>query len=67
MTSDRSRLMSGNGGNNEIVCGPGASDAGDPPDAEWPDAGCSPDGLNGYVAVPGYDCASGIGSVESFR
>jgi MYXO-CTERM domain-containing protein len=54
-------------GNNEIVCGPGASDAGDPPDAEWPDAGCSPDGLNGYVAVPGYDCASGIGSVDAYN
>ena len=54
-------------GNNEVVCGPGATDAGDPPDGDWPDAGCGPDGLNGYTAVPGYDCASGIGSVDAFN
>jgi hypothetical protein len=54
-------------GNNEVVCGPGATDAGDPTGEQWPDAGCGPAGLNGYAAVPGYDCASGIGSVDAFN
>jgi hypothetical protein len=54
-------------GNNEVVCGPGATDAGDPPDGDWPDAGCGPAGLNGYVAIPGYDCASGNGSVDAYN
>jgi MYXO-CTERM domain-containing protein len=54
-------------GNNEVVCGPGATDAGDPPDAEWPDAGCGAAGLNGYVAIPGYDCASGNGSIDGYN
>jgi hypothetical protein len=54
-------------GNNEVVCGPGATDAGDPPDGDWPDAGCGAEGLNGYVAVPGYDCASGNGSVDAYN
>ena len=55
-------------GNNEIVCGPGASDAGDPPDGTaWDDAGCGPGGLYGYAAGPGYDCASGIGSIDAYN
>ncbi len=55
-------------GNNEIVCGPGASDAGDPPDGTaWDDAGCGPAGLYGYAAGPGYDCASGIGSIDAYN
>jgi hypothetical protein len=54
-------------GNNEVVCGPGATDAGDPPDGDWPDAGCGAAGLNGYVAIPGYDCASGNGSVDAYN
>ena len=54
-------------GNNEVVCGPGATDAGDPPDGDWPDAGCGAEGLNGYIAMPGYDCASGNGSVDAYN
>jgi hypothetical protein len=54
-------------GNNEVVCGPGASDAGDPPGDVWPDAGCGAAGLYGYAAVPGYDCASGNGSVDAYN
>ena len=54
-------------GNNEVVCGPGASDAGGPTGGDWPDAGCGAAGLYGYVAVPGYDCASGNGSVDAYN
>jgi hypothetical protein len=55
-------------GNNEIVCGPGVEeDAGEPEGGEWPEAGCGPDGLYGYAAGPGYDCASGIGSIDAYN
>jgi hypothetical protein len=55
-------------GNNEIVCGPGVEeDAGEPEGGEWPDAGCGPNGLYGYAAGPGYDCASGIGSIDAYN
>ncbi len=56
------------GGSNAIVCGPAAADAGGPPDGStWPDSGCAPSGLQGYNAGPGYDCASGIGSIDGFN
>ena len=55
-------------GNNEVACGnAGAGDAGGPGDAGWPDAGCGADGLFGYPATPGYDCASGLGSIDAFN
>ena len=54
-------------GNNEVVCGPGASDAGEPEGGVWPDAGCGSDGLYGYAAGPGYDCASGLGSIDAYN
>lgn len=55
-------------GNNEVVCGPGVTDAGDPPGDDWPDdAGCGDGGLYGYVAIPGYDCASGNGSIDAYN
>ena len=54
-------------GNNEVVCGPGASDAGEPEGGVWPDAGCGLDGLYGYAAGPGYDCASGLGSIDAYN
>ncbi len=54
-------------GNNEVVCGPGASDAGGPTGGDWPDAGCGAAGLYGYAAIPGYDCASGNGSVDAYN
>jgi hypothetical protein len=53
-------------GNNEVVCGPGASDSGEPEGGVWPEAGCGSDGLYGYAAAPGYDCASGIGSIDAY-
>jgi hypothetical protein len=56
-------------GNNEVVCGPAAQGdgGGAPPGNAWPDAGCAPNGLYGYAATPGYDCASGIGSLDAFQ
>lgn len=55
-------------GNNEVVCGPGVTDAGDPPDGDWPDGnGCGDAGLYGYAAIPGYDCASGNGSIDGYN
>jgi hypothetical protein len=55
-------------GNNEIVCGAAAAgDAGSPDGGDWPDAGCSDSGLYGYVATTGYDCASGLGSIDAYN
>jgi hypothetical protein len=54
-------------GNNEVACGPGGSDAGNPDGGVWPDAGCADGGLYGYAAIPGYDCASGIGSIDGYN
>jgi hypothetical protein len=57
-------------GNNEIACGPGGvtGDAGGPGDAGWPpEAGCGTGGLNGFAAIAGYDCASGIGSIDGYN
>ena len=42
-------------------------DAGGPDGGLWPDAGCGEGGLYGYAAAPGYDCASGIGSVDGYN
>lgn len=55
-------------GNNEVVCGPaGQGEGGAPEGGLWPEAGCSASGVEGYAAVPGYDCASGIGSVDGYN
>jgi hypothetical protein len=55
-------------GTNEIACGPaGVGDAGGPAGGRWPDAGCGVGGLYGYAATSGYDCASGIGSIDAFN
>jgi len=55
-------------GNNEIVCGAaGAADAGGPDGGVWPDVGCGTGGLYGYAATTGYDCASGLGSIDAFN
>jgi hypothetical protein len=58
-------------GNNEVVCGPGGEgDAGPtayPDGGVFPDAGCADGGLYGFLAVPGYDCATGIGSIDGFN
>jgi len=55
-------------GNNEIACGnAGAGDAGGPGAAGWPDAGCADSGLFGFAATTGYDCASGIGSIDGYN
>jgi len=55
-------------GNNEVVCGQAAAgDAGGPGDAGWPDSGCAPSGLHGFVATTGYDCASGLGSINAYN
>jgi MYXO-CTERM domain-containing protein len=56
-------------GNNEIVCGDaGAGDAGGPGAAGWPaNVGCAANGLYGYPATTGYDCASGLGSIDGFN
>jgi hypothetical protein len=40
-------------GNDEVTCESGS------------DPGCSPGGLYGYAAGAGYDCASGLGSVDA--
>jgi hypothetical protein len=55
-------------GNNEIACGPAGvvGDAGGPGAAGWPDAGCGPGGLYGFAATEGYDCASGLGSIDGY-
>jgi hypothetical protein len=42
-------------GNNEIQCKPGV------------DPGCPNSGLYGYPAVAGYDCATGLGSVDVYN
>ena len=54
-------------GSNEIACGKGGSDAGGPDGGVWPEAGCGAGGLYGYAAIPGYDCASGVGSIDGFN
>jgi len=56
-------------GNNEIVCGDaGAGDAGGPGAAGWPaNVGCAANGFYGYPATTGYDCASGLGSIDAFN
>jgi len=55
-------------GTNEIICSEaGVGDAGGPDGNVWPDAGCSASGLYGYAAVPSYDCASGIGSIDGLN
>jgi hypothetical protein len=56
-------------GNNEIACGPGGivGDAGGPGDGGFPDSGCSPNGLYGFPATPGYDCATGLGSIDAYN
>jgi hypothetical protein len=55
-------------GSNEIVCGTAAEgDAGSPGTGGWPDAGCGPNGLYGYPATTGYDCASGLGSIDAYN
>jgi hypothetical protein len=40
-------------GNNEVTCEPGV------------DPGCPAGQLYGYTATPGYDCASGLGSIDA--
>ena len=42
-------------GNIEVVCAPGA------------DPGCPDGGLYGYAAAPGYDCATGLGSIDALN
>jgi hypothetical protein len=42
-------------GNNEVTCNPGS------------DPGCPAGSLYGYAASAGYDCASGLGSVDAFN
>lgn len=42
-------------GNNEVTCSSGM------------DPGCPAGGLYGYAASTGYDCASGLGSVDAFN
>jgi subtilase family serine protease len=56
-------------GTNEIVCGDaGAGDAGGPGAAGWPSGvGCAANGLYGFPATTGYDCASGLGSVDGYN
>jgi hypothetical protein len=55
-------------GNNQVVCGEaGAGDAGGADGGIWPDAGCGEGGLYGYNAITGFDCASGLGSVDGYN
>ncbi len=42
-------------GNNEVVCTPGT------------DPGCASSGLYGFAAGMGYDCATGIGSIDGVK
>jgi hypothetical protein len=60
------------GGSNEIVCGAAAAgDAGSPPTGWQADAGCQATGeyagLYGFPAEPGYDCATGLGSIDAYN
>ena len=57
-------------GNNEVACGDGGvvGDAAGPGDAGWPSGvGCGANGLYGYPATTGYDCASGLGSIDAYN
>ena len=56
-------------GNNEIVCGQaGVPDGGGAPEGGvWFDAGCGANGLQGFPATTGYDCASGLGSIDAYN
>jgi hypothetical protein len=54
-------------GSNLVACGPAGTDAGGPEGGVWPDAGCGPDGVYGYLAQAGYDCASGLGSIDAYN
>ncbi len=55
-------------GNNEVACSnAGVTVDGGGSDGGWPDAGCGPHGLQGYPATVGYDCASGLGSLDGYN
>jgi len=54
-------------GSNALVCGAAANDSGVVPEGGYPDSGCGEAGLIGYNATPGYDCATGIGSIDGYN